>query len=310
MCYDYCFWVLNPLLGVLTRLASVPAPHSTQPIRTQPIPSSLQCLEISSADRAALLRLNESLLDPDGFCPLRASAGIRLKRRANPTGGGGGGGGGGGVNGDGSGNPRHRRHRSAIERAVAVGAAPSGSSDLRLPLPDGIARLKAISTLSAWSDAKANSAAATANGGGGGSAGSSSALVVRAGSSVSNSNNNDGDDDDDDDYPPLLDALERGTAGGGDGGGSSSKDRGASTTRLGGSLPLFTPKRQSTTVSLSWGATSPWMPGSAQRSEQGWLSRLALAGSQTPPANSSAAAAAAGAGAGSCLLYTSPSPRD
>ncbi|CAN0205337.1 unnamed protein product, partial [Laminaria digitata] len=254
-----------------------------------------QFLEISSGDRAALLRLNESLLDPDGFCPLRAKAGIRLKRRANPTGGGGGGGSCGG-----GGGPRHRRHRSAIERAVAVGAAPSGSSsDLRLPLPDGIARLKAISTLSAWSDAKANSAAAAAAAANvGGNACSSSALVVRAGSSVTTSNN-DAAAGDDDDHPPLLDALERSTAGGVDGGGGGNgnrKDGDASTARPSGSPPLFTPKRQSTAMSLSWGSTSPWMPGSAQRSDQGWLSRLALAGSQTPPANSSAAAAAAGVG--------------
>lgn len=180
-----------------------------------------------------------------------------------------------------------------------MGAAPGGSSDLRLPLPDGIARLKAMSTLSAWSDAKAAAAAnngtGTGNVGASSSSSKSSAIVVRASSAVSNATTIN-EDDDDDDHPPLLDALERSTAGGTVEGAGGSKDR--DTARSGVSPPLFTPKRQSTAMSLSWGATSPWMPGSAQRSEQGWLSRLAMTGSQTPPANSSAAAAAAGVGGG------------
>ncbi|CAM9364735.1 unnamed protein product [Scytosiphon promiscuus] len=102
-----------------------------------------QCLEIMSRDRADLVRLNQTLLEPDGFVPLRARAGIRLKRRASPTGRRSRGGGAGG-----NGNPRRRQNGDENSAHGASGA------DRRRNLPNGIARLRALSSSGVWSDAK------------------------------------------------------------------------------------------------------------------------------------------------------------
>lgn len=62
---------------------SPPPPRPLELRRT-----TIQCLENLSLEREDLLTLDETLLDPDGFIPLRARAGIRLRRRASPTRGG------------------------------------------------------------------------------------------------------------------------------------------------------------------------------------------------------------------------------
>ncbi|CBN76012.1 conserved unknown protein [Ectocarpus siliculosus] len=109
-----------------------------------------QCLEITPQDGVDLVRLNQTLLDPDGFLPLRAKAGVRLKRRASPTRGGAGAGG----------RIRSRRRREREEKAAA---GASGGRGNRGGLSNGIARLKAMSTSSGtWSDAKVYGAAAAA----------------------------------------------------------------------------------------------------------------------------------------------------
>ncbi|CAN0519270.1 unnamed protein product, partial [Ectocarpus sp. 12 AP-2014] len=109
-----------------------------------------QCLEITPQDGVDLVRLNQTLLDPDGFLPLRAKAGVRLKRRASPTRGGAGAGG----------RNRLRRRREREEKAAA--GANGGRGD-RGGLSNGIARLKAMSTSSGtWSDAKVYGSAGAA----------------------------------------------------------------------------------------------------------------------------------------------------
>ncbi|CAN0217097.1 unnamed protein product, partial [Ectocarpus sp. 4 AP-2014] len=111
-----------------------------------------QCLEITPQDGVDLVRLNQTLLDPDGFLPLRAKAGVRLKRRASPTRGGAGAGAGG--------RNRSRRRREREEKAAA--GSKGGRGD-RGGLSNGIARLKAMSTSSGtWSDAKVYDSAGAA----------------------------------------------------------------------------------------------------------------------------------------------------
>lgn len=200
-----------------------------------------------SQDRSDLVRLNQTLLDPDGFLPLRAKAGIRLKRRASPTGGGGAG----GAGGDGRNSRRRRDGDDHPGGAVGGGGARFSS---------GMARLKALSSgggSGTWTDAKVfGRSNSTASASGGGPAAAAEAKQT-------------GDDDDDEeDGPPLLDALVPKKR--------SGESSPAPTPRV-SSLLAVTPKDQSTTS--AWGGRSPWMNGSTpQRSEHGWLSRIASGG--------------------------------
>eukprot|EP00903_Cladosiphon_okamuranus_P007841 g7586.t1 len=211
-----------------------------------------QCLEIMSQDRSDLVRLNQALLDPDGFLPLRARAGIRLKRRASPTGGGGGAGGGGS-------NFRRRRNGDDYPGGGGAGAGSNAR------ISSGMARLKAMSSgggSGTWSDAKVfgrSNSMASASGGGG----------AAAGGEQNGDGDDDDDDDDDEDGPPLLDALVPKRQNG--------EASSATTPRVASLLTAVTPKDQST--ASAWGGMSPWMNGSTpQRSEHGWLSRIASGG--------------------------------
>ena len=214
---------------------------------------SEKCLEIMSQDRSDLVRLNQTMLDPDGFLPLRARAGIRLKRRASPTGGGAGGGG-----------NNSRRGRNGDDFYPGGGrpaGGPGGGGGGRYP--NGIARLKALSSgggSGTWSDAKVfgrSNSTASASGGG----------ATAAGDAERNG--------DDEDGPPLLDALVPKKR-------SEQPDiPSAAPTPTASSLMMaVTPKDQSTTS--AWGGRSPWMNGSTPQrssgSEHGWLSRIASGG--------------------------------
>lgn len=126
-------------------------------------------------DRDDLLRLNEAFLDPDGFLPLRARAGIRLKRHASPMRGGGGGS---------NKNARLSRGQKSTSPAEAPSCAEQQHGNT---LPNGVALPKVLSISGAWSDARTSKPEPAATNGDG----------------------NDDDGDDDDHPPPLLDALVR-----------------------------------------------------------------------------------------------------
>lgn len=263
-----------------------------------------------SQDRSDLVCLNQTLLDPNGFLALRSRAGVRLKRRASPTGGGGDGGGGG----------SNARRRTNADDFLARSRGASSNASRRLP--DNIARLKAISSSGTWSDAKvfgrSNSTPIepiVGGGGGGGGGGgdrrtgrtgggsggiggrgvgSSSSSISRrmaeaAAAAGAEAGNGDEDDDDDDDHPPLLDALVP-TKRGAQPSSSSSSANGTTPTPKSSSvswLAAVTPRDQPTSA---WaGASSPWMNGSTpQRPEKGWLKRIAATGgSMSSPTGSS-----------------------
>lgn len=236
--------------------AFVPPPFLSR-LSIPPYAPDQQCLEIMTRDRADLMRLNQTLLDPDGFLPLRARAGIRLKRRASPTGRRGGGGGG-----------SSRRRQNVDERTA------SGADQRRT---NGIARLRALSSSGVWSDAKVfgrSNSTASASGGGGG-----------------------GDDEDDDHPPLLdALVLKKGPQQQQQqpGGGKDAKSTPASMSSL--ATATITPKDQSTSSSWGagspWrnnnGSSSTFTP---QFAELGWLSRIASgdgrgAGSPTGSASS------------------------
>lgn len=240
----------------------------------------LQCLVNVLDDRADLLRLNESLLEPDGFLPLRARAGIRLKCRASPFG---------------TGSSR-RRADIANESASAGGggtAVPPGSN---LRLPKGMSRLraldKALSGSGSWPEHKVN--------------GKADAASATAGAPATDGGAGEDDDDDEDDHPPpLLDVL-------------VPKENKRQQNTAAAAPPVFTPRRQSAGSSMPWGSASPWSSGaSAPRQEPRWLSRFGSGGggSVASPTNSASGAAGgaqaggkkkAGAGAGDLSGAMSP----
>lgn len=242
--------------------------HATLP----PNAHCFQCLENVSTDRDDLLRLNESYLDPDGFLPLRARAGIRLKRRASPMRSGGGGGG--------SDKKIARFFRG--QKSISPSEAPTRPDQQQQQkqrqrqrhgswMPNGVARPKVLSIPGAWTDGK---------------------TMSKAGTAVANGNGNGegrdvGDDDDDDDGPPpLLDALVR-------------KEQGQHAYAAG--APIFTPKAASATTAMTastWGTVSPWASGSSAYRPDGWMSRLSAGGGGASSPTFSATAAAAGGGDG------------
>lgn len=248
-------------------------------------------------ERAELLRLNESLLEPEGFLPLRARAGIRLKRRASPTGGNNRYSSNSSKNNNNSSGSNSRRRRMGSGRnpsgrvtSTNVGAGNRSSRGSRTSggdrqLSDGMARLNAFDvTLSSASTipditakgrrGKASSIAVTAVEG-------VRAQGNRGREKVGDKTTLDEDiDDDDDDRPPLLDVLVRRKD-------YCPRDQGPSSAIAGGAggATMFTPRQQG---GATWGAVSPWGVGPSQRPDQGWLSRLATGagGGLSSPTNS------------------------
>lgn len=257
------------------------------------------------------MRLNQTLLDPNGFLALRARAGVRLKRRASPTGGAGGG--------DISKN-NSRRRRNGDDFLVGT----RGASNANRRLPNNIARLKALSSSGTWSDARvygrSNSTPirGTIDGGGGGGGGIANGSIGKRMAEAAAAAGAHGGDDDDDDHPPLLDALvptKRNPQQAGAGAAPTPTPRSSS----GSWLTAVTPKDQPT--SSSWGggsSPSPWMNGSTpQRPDKEWLKRIAASGgSISSPTGSSSSFSFSGEsatespwGGGGMVMHFPPPPQ-
>lgn len=285
--------------------------HTLYPLPPPPSPNHLatQCLENMLEDRANLLLLNEALLHTDGFLSLRAKAGIRLKRRASPTG---------GTTASSSeiderrigssNNPSssrvHRRQRNKIQtRAFSNvsgdGATNSTATAIDIALPKGMARLKALNRAvsNTWSDASVSG---------------KNRPYGRAHSTASAANSEDfwsvdSESTDDENAPPLLYPLvrRRKTR-------KKEKSKGTegsfSSALLAGEEGVLTPKEQPT--GSGWGTVSPWTTSKAPSSsvsvpETTWLSRFAAGsgvGAPSSPTDSTASVKTWGAVATGSLL--------
>lgn len=248
-------------------------------------------------DRADLLKLDEAFLEPDGFIPLRARAGIRLRRRASPT----------------RSRSRKRKGRRLPREPLQVLEPAQGPADREdravPPLRRAGSAVKAAqamleaprltngSSSSRRGSSKLDGLSIAANGAG------DSGGAVHAGDAGSNKEGNaygrgrgvlstnvvtnyekEVEDDDDEGPPPLLDALER---------------RIPRPSLTPGTV-VFTPR--SSPMSSSWSTVSPWGGGSASSSfrnaDQGWFARLATGGTGSSLPTVSGGGAGGGTAAG------------
>lgn len=230
-----------------------------------------QCLENLSADRGDLLKLDESLLDPDGFVPLRARAGIRLRRRASPT--------------RGAGGSRKRPPKDRDLRRISSVLSSTAPAPLR-KAGSTVAKKTAMDPPSITKGRFRRSRAKSWGLEGMCIEGPSATAVKHA----RHGDHSRDDANDEDDRPPLLNPLER---------------RLSRPFYIPGAS-ILTPK--SLLSSSSWHAKSPWGGGSASASSSvrndgqasGWFSRLSTGGQL--PAVSVGGPAAAGEERGSRAL--------